>query len=315
MDATPPPDDRPSGPDVDFGTAQRRAYEEEGLDVESLSFDLGDPYGHVHVVKTGDPAGEPPVLFLHGVMNFGAMFAPLMARLADAALLSVDRPGWGSSDDYRYDVATHRETIVAVLDGVLDALDLDEVDLVGHSTGGYWALRFALARPGRVRRVVAVGGVPAFPGTTPPLALRLFTVPALARLLVPRGHPTPETVVEQLSVVGERETIQRYPGLVAARVAHDRDPRALPVAVSELRSFQTLRGWRTPMRLDPADLDAVDHPTLFVWGEGDFLGTPDDVRAHVESMPNARLETPSGGHIPWLGHPDACADLVRAART
>lgn len=293
-----------------FEAAQRRAFEAVGVSFESRYVDLDSPRVRIHVIEAGDPSGEPPLLFVHGVMGFGAMFAPLMGRLNGVRMLAIDRPGWGLSGDFRYDAATHRQTAIDVLEGVLDALDVDQVDLVGHSTGGYWGVALALARPERVHRFVAVGSVPAFPGTSPPVPLRLLTVPMLARLLVPSGHPTEKTVVKQLSIVKEQETIQRYPELVVARVAHARNPRALSVGVNELRSFQTLRGWRAAMRLTANEVRAIEQPTLFIWGDEDFLGAPEAVRGLVESMPDARLESLAAGHIPWLGHPDVCADLV-----
>lgn len=298
----------------DFEAAQRSAFDAEGIAVESQYVDLESPRVRIHVIEAGDSTGEPPLLFVHGVMNFGAMFAPLMGRLEGARMLVIDRPGWGLSGDYQYDAATHRQAAVDVLNGVLDALDVDQVDLVGHSTGGYWGLALALAQPERIRRLVAVGGIPAFPGTSPPVPLRLFTVPMLARLFVPRGHPTEETVVKQLSIVKEQETILRYPELVGARVAHDRNPRAVPVGVNELRSFQSLLGWRAEMRLTSEEVCSIEQPTTFVWGDEDFLGAPEAVRPLVESMPDARLETLAAGHIPWLGHPGACADIISADR-
>lgn len=294
----------------DFETAHRRAFEAAGVEVSARYVDLETPDVRVHVAEAGEPTGAPPLLFVHGVLGYGAMFAPLVGRLPGTRRLVLDRPGWGLSDDYRYAAATHPRVAVDVIDGVLDALDVSEVDLVGHSTGGHWSLRYALARPGRVRRVVAVGGVPAFPGTISPVPLRLYTVPGLPRLLTPRGYPTEETVVEQLAVVGEQETIRDYPALVAARVAHDGRDRVLPVGVSELRSFTSLLGWRRAMHLSPDALGRIEAPTTFVWGEADLLGGPAEVRSAVASMPAADLVAVPGGHIPWYGHPDTCADVV-----
>lgn len=295
---------------ADFATAHRRAFEAAGVEVTNQHLDLETIDLGVHVAEVGNPTGAPPLLFIHGVLGYGAMFAPLVGRLPDTRRLVLDRPGWGLSDDYRYTASSHPRVAVAVIDGVLDALDLDRVDLVGHSTGGHWALRYASERPDRVGRVLAVGGVPAIPGTTSPIPLRLYTIPGLARLLTPRGYPTEATVIEQLAVVGERETVRDYPAQIAARVAHDSRSRTLPVGVSELRSFTTLLGWRRAMRLTSEAIREVDVPTTFVWGESDLLGSPDDVRSLVVSMPDAELVAVSGGHIPWYGHPDTCAEIV-----
>lgn len=295
---------------TDFETAHRQAFDAAGVEVTSHHLELEGPDVRIHVSEAGEGTDDPPLLFVHGVLGYGAMFAPLVGRLPGTHRLVLDRPGWGLSGDYRYAASTHARVAVDVLDGVLDAFDLDAVDLVGHSTGGHWSLRYALARPGRVRRVIAVGGVPAIPGTSPPIPLRLYTVPGLPRLLTPRGYPSEETVVKQLSIVGESETIRDYPALIHARVAHDRQSRVLPVGVSELRSFTTLRRWRRSMQLSVEAVRSVEAPTTFVWGEEDLLGPPEDVQSLVASMPAARLVAVSGGHIPWYGHPDTCAEVV-----
>lgn len=296
-----------------FAEAQRAVFEAADLDVESRFIHLPD-YGRVQVLEMGESNGETPLLFVHGVMNFGAMFAPLLAHLDDVRMLAIDRPGWGLSDDFRYGETSHRETATDVLRKLLDALDLDRIDIAGHSTGGYWGLTFALEHPDRVRNLFIVGGVPAFPGTRSPIPLRLFTIPFLARFLLPEGHPTEESVIEQLSVVGETETIPAYPELVGARVAHDQDPRSLGVAVSELGSFTTLRGWRPAVELSKADVRSIDHPTTLIWGDNDLLASPASVRAVINSMPDSTFHTLETGHIPWLGAPEKCAELIHKSR-
>ncbi|MGH2805260.1 MAG: alpha/beta fold hydrolase, partial [Thermoleophilaceae bacterium] len=40
---------------------------------------------------------------------------------------------------------------------LLDAIDADQVDLVGNSMGGFFSMAFAIAHPHRVRRLVLVG--------------------------------------------------------------------------------------------------------------------------------------------------------------
>ena len=68
------------------------------------------------------------------------------------------------------------------------------------------------------------------------------------------------------------------------------------------------------MRLTPNEVRAIEQPTLFIWGDEDFLGAPEAIRGFVESMPDARLESLAAGHIPWLGHPDGCAELILDGR-
>src|SRR6185295_19097447 len=103
----------------------------------------------LHVETIGD---GPPVVLLHGWAMHSGFWGPLVSRLArHHRVHAVDLPGHGESP------ALPRFT----LDGVVDALDATfEADapltLVGWSLGGLVAMRWALARPGRIGRLVLV---------------------------------------------------------------------------------------------------------------------------------------------------------------
>lgn len=303
---------RESGEAADFETAQSRVFEEAGIDIQSRFIDLENPRVGIHLIEAGNlDSDEPPVVFIHGGGGFGAFFAPLMGQLDDRWLITIDRPGCGLSGDYVYTVNNHRQTVDNVLVGVLNDLGIEQADIVGSSTGGYWSIVFALTHPHRVRRLVPIGGVPTFPGTRPPVPVRLFTVPVLNQLLVRLQEPSEETVIKQMKMAGEGETIQRYPALIQARIAHDRIPRTVNERFSEFKSLLTVRGWRDATRLLEKELYELQHPTMFIWGERDFLGDPDDVREGVEMIPEGHLEAVDAGHGPWLGYPKTCAQLIR----
>ncbi|WP_433633113.1 alpha/beta fold hydrolase [Halomicrococcus sp. NG-SE-24] len=302
--------------ETEFEAAQRHVFDEAGIGVQSRYVNLERPRSRLHVFEAGDlDSDEPPVVFIHGTGGFGAFFAPLMAHLDDLRLIAIDRPGCGLSDKFVYTTANHRQTVGDVLAGVLDDLEVDRADIVGNSTGGYWSLVFALTHPQRVRRAIPIGGVPTFPGTRPPVPLRLFTVPVLNRLLARVQKPSEENVVKFMEMAGEGETIQRYPALIRAKVAHDRIPRSVNERFGEFKSFLTVRRWRAATRLREAELRDLQHPTMFIWGEQDFLGSPNDVRESVEVIPDAHLVAMDAGHGPWLGQPAECAQLIREMRT
>ena len=54
--------------------------------------------------------------------------------------MAIDLPGVGLSDPIDLPRKRYRETAVAWLDSLLDALELDAAALLGHSGGGRWAL-------------------------------------------------------------------------------------------------------------------------------------------------------------------------------
>lgn len=299
---------------ADFETAQQQVFEEAGIDPESRFINLKNPRVRTHVLELGDLNDEPPIVFLHGGGGFGAFFAPLMAHLDETRMIAIDRPGWGLSDDFVYTTANHRQTAINVLVGILDELGIEQVDVIGNSTGGYWSIVFALTHPDRVRRLILLGGVPTFPGTRPPFPIKLFTLPVLGRLLAQLQKPNEKIVVKFFEMAGEGETIQQHPTLITAKVAHDRIPRPGNVGTSEFKSLLSMRGWRSATRLHEEELHTVQQSPLFIWGENDFLGSPNDVRYGIELIPDARLKVMDAGHGPWMGHTTECAQLIRDTR-
>ena len=96
--------------------------------------------------------GAPPLVLLHGLGEGGADWdgvAPAFAR--HYRVYAPDLRGHGRSDrpgDYSV------ELMEADVLGFLDALQLDRVDLIGHSMGGLVGYLLAGDHPGRVRRLI-----------------------------------------------------------------------------------------------------------------------------------------------------------------
>lgn len=102
-------------------------------------------------------AGPQTTVLLHGLAGsgryFGAEYEALPGRVVIPDLL-----GFGASRAAKapgYGVDAH----VAALCEVLDALDVESMVVVGHSTGCVLALALARARPAQVERVVAIAPV------------------------------------------------------------------------------------------------------------------------------------------------------------
>jgi non-heme chloroperoxidase len=96
--------------------------------------------------------GEP-LLFLHGLGDSAHIFDGLAPRLSDKfRVLALTRRGHGQSDkpESGYDLATLAEDIR----GFLDALNISQVNLAGHSIGGDEATAFVGRYPERVKRLI-----------------------------------------------------------------------------------------------------------------------------------------------------------------
>ena len=115
------------------------------------------PYGQVHFRDTG--SGRPLVLCHQAPQTsrqFTNIYEPLHRRGIRA--IGVDTPGFGESDPTPF-VPTV-EDWAAAIPAVLDHLGLEQVDVLGHHTGGMVATEVALQFEQRVRKLIINGPLP-----------------------------------------------------------------------------------------------------------------------------------------------------------
>jgi pimeloyl-ACP methyl ester carboxylesterase len=261
----------------------------------------------------------PPVLFVHGVNVNGTCWAPLVARLGDFRCLLVDRPGCGLSEAVSERV-NHVAAFAAYADDlladVLDGLELERVDVVATSLGGYHALRTAAAHPDRVRRAVALGWSVGAPNGPIPLVMRLAGVRSLGRVMA--RMPVPKRAVRSmLGQIGLAQALEagRLPDegvdWFHALINHTHTVRneidAGP-ALIQLRS-----GMSDLLVLGDDVLGRIRAPMRFIWGAEDPFGGADVATAFVAKFHGASLEVMAGaGHAVWMDDPDHVAKEVGA---
>lgn len=121
---------------------ERRVYKVHGGDGLSL-----------RVIEWG-PQAATPVVMLHGIRGYAQTFAALAGSLGPAfRTIAYDQRGRGESDwDPLRQYYTDR--YVRDLEAVVERLQLERFDLLGHSMGGIAAIVYAAANPRRVRRLV-----------------------------------------------------------------------------------------------------------------------------------------------------------------
>jgi len=125
----------------------------------------------------------PPLLLLNGWTRPMASWAPFTQAMAGRTIVSFDAPGVGASATPPLPVPM--SVLAEIAAGVLDAVGLDQADVLGYSHGGVVAQRLAVAAPERIRRLVLVAtccGLGATPGSY--FALRALREPLEA-------HPWP----------------------------------------------------------------------------------------------------------------------------
>ncbi len=121
----------------------------------------------VHVAEAG-PADAPPLVLLHGWPQHWLCWRRVVPLLADDFRLvmpDLRGHGWSAAPAGGYD----KEQLATDLLGLLDALDLPEVGLVGHDWGGWVGFLACLRAPERFRGLLALGITHPFPHPDFPL--------------------------------------------------------------------------------------------------------------------------------------------------
>jgi lipase len=113
--------------------------------------------GEVELAIWHAGSGQDPVICLHGITAQHRAFNALARYLASSrSLVGVDLRGRGDSGKpgSGYGLETHARDVIRVL----DHFGLQNAVILGHSMGGFVALKAALSYPDRVRALVLLDG-------------------------------------------------------------------------------------------------------------------------------------------------------------
>ncbi len=112
----------------------------------------------LHVAEAGQ---GPPVLLLHGWPQHWWIWRKVIPALAaDRRVICPDLRGfgWSEAPPGRYEIQELADDILALL----DELELDQVELIGHDWGGYAGFLLCLKAPERFRHYLGLGIVHPF---------------------------------------------------------------------------------------------------------------------------------------------------------
>ncbi|HIL99523.1 MAG TPA: alpha/beta hydrolase [Myxococcales bacterium] len=117
------------------------------MNLRTVELTLGDLV--IHCDEAGE--GERPLVLLHGLTGHRKDFERQLPELAaHGRCLAPDLRGHGDSGRDLEPRGYDFDTMVGDLRELLDQLGIRQMDLLGHSFGGMFALRFTLAHPDRV---------------------------------------------------------------------------------------------------------------------------------------------------------------------
>lgn len=237
----------------------------------------------------------PAVLLVHGYPLDRTLWAPQLGGLEGHRLIAPDLRGLGLSDapDLGYSMPTYADDLAALL----EAMQVDEVVLVGLSMGGYVAFEFLRRHRERVR------------------ALVLFDTRADA------DAPEVRRARDQQASLAREQGAAAIADQMLPRMLAPGASRSMPHLVERVRGMMLaapvsgIAGALAAMR-DRSDSTALlatleDLPTMIVVGEEDVMTPVEMARAMASALPGARLEVvPNAGHLPPLEAPAAVNALL-----
>lgn len=113
--------------------------------------------------------GEPALVILHGFTGHRDDFIGILPSLGERRrVLAPDLRGHGDSESEPGTSGWSFDQLVNDLLAFLDALGLERIDLLGHSVGGFVALRTALRAPDRIRSLAFLCTAPETPSRMDP---------------------------------------------------------------------------------------------------------------------------------------------------
>lgn len=264
----------------------------------SVVIDGLDQRYHIH--------GSGPVVFAHsGGPGLGWEYLRMAGAEENLTVVYIEPIGTGASgrlkDPNGYTYSRYARQVA----GLADHLGLDRITLIGHSSGGFVAQRFALEYPERVASLVLYD--------TTAVVNEEYYAEVMANVQAfPAKHPGREaTVAEVMEAWMSQGAVTDDAGFseIARRVfpLYFRDYWAQE---DRLAPYGTqVRGWLAPQRAagpvdDLAELPAITAPVLIIVGRHDFICGPRWSEKMRDALPQATLEIlESSGHFGHLESP------------
>ena len=239
---------------------------------------------------------EPPVVFLHGIPTWSFLWRDVVPTVAEERrTIAPDMVGYGNSamrDGFDRSIRAQE----AMLEGLLEDLDVDRIVLVAHDIGGGVALRFAAHNPDAVEQLVLSNAV----------CYDSWPVEFVSNLGLPS---TADIARDELEGRLESAFVDgAYGEADPAFVAGMKAPWLTDEGhVSLVRDAVATNTNHTT----EIDYGAIDAETLLLWGEDDVMQPYDYAERLAEDIDDATL-APLSDAYHWVpeDRPDAYADRL-----
>ncbi len=253
-----------------------------------LDNEIVSPY-----LEQGDASGDV-LIMLHGIADSCRIFEPMLPYIPKSIhVYAVTLRGHG--DASRPETGYGTDDFVEDLRLFMDGQQIDKAFVLGASSGGFPARRFAINYPDRVSGLILLGSPSSLQDN--PFAKDLW-----------------DTVISKLTDPIDPEFIRRF--------AQNLTSKKIPEGVMNtmLRENQKVpaRVWigtteGIMQEAFPGDLGKISAKTLLLWGEEDTVVSREDKENLAKAIKHSRIAVRSGvGHLLYLEDPDRVASEITA---
>ena len=240
-------------------------------------------------IDTLEAGSGEPLLFIHGAG--GLAWDPFLDQLAEQRrVIAPYLPGTSRSAD----ISQIRDLWDLILNyyDLLDALQIDAADIIGHSLGGMIGCEMAATDQSRVRRLVAIAPAGIFDMDNP--------MPDIFAM-------RPEELVRRVTLDPEGPAAQ---AITALPEDLDNQVEVLIQRLSTLSAAAKFL-WPIPDKGLDRRMGRIKCPTLIIWGRQDGLIPVEYSSVFEQGIPGARLEIlEPASHIVQLEQMPRCLELV-----
>ena len=237
-------------------------------------------------VEYAERGSGNPVLVVHGIFHncVGGLLS--VREFSDRRFIAASRFGYLGSGIPRAATPAHQADALAAL---LDALDIDRIDVIGESAGATSALQLALRHPERVKHLaVPVGNLPGSPTAV--------VQPSLAKLF---NRQLPLWV---LWTFAPAMMIRLVAGLPKGFAMSSEDARFVTEFIDSLFPVSPegvdFDAFVSNADVNDYNLEAITVPTLIVHTKDDQIASHEASKRAAERIPGARfVSLESGGHL------------------
>jgi len=240
--------------------------------------------GDTTYIQIGKNTGSIPLVMLHGMFGGLSNYDLLLDHYNGAPFLTIvpELPTF-RADTMQITIGYFADW----LHNFVTEIGISRMNLLGNSMGGQIALKYVLAFPENVEKLILTGSSGLMESKIIQKAPRRF----------------------------DRDFIRKQ----ASRTFYDKrvDEEMVDEIVGVLKSPEKLRNIiklaREIRDTDMAHLlPEINKPALLIWGENDKITTPEVARQFEKLLPDATLSWISGcGHAPMMEHAEAFADVLK----